>query len=94
MEPCIVCGSLMLEMTNKGVGRQEGVEAGAVWTVYRQQLGTVETREDVSSVSRTSFLCWESSAHSVASARTGQCLRMWEIGGGYGKYWHCTLLLH
>lgn len=32
-------------------------------------------------------------AYSVASARTGQCLGMWEIGGGSGKYWHCTLLL-
>ena len=32
-------------------------------------------------------------AHSVASARTGQCLVMWEIGGDPGKYCHCTLLL-
>ena len=42
-----MCGSLLLKMTNKGIGRQEGVEAGAVWTVYRQQLGTVETHGDV-----------------------------------------------
>lgn len=81
-----MCGPLLLEMTNKVVGRQEGVEAGAVWAVYRQQLGAVETHGEVRSVSRTSYLCWESSAHSVASARTGQCLGMWEIGGGSGKY--------
>lgn len=52
MELCIVCGLLLLEMT-KGVGRQEGVEAGAVWTFCRQQLGAVETHGGIRSVRRT-----------------------------------------
>lgn len=50
-----MCGSLLLEMTNRGVGRQEGGEAGAVWTVYRQQVGAVETHGDVRLISRTTF---------------------------------------
>jgi len=42
-------------MTNRGVGRQERGEAGAVWTVYRQQVGGVETHGDVRLISRTTF---------------------------------------
>ena len=89
-----MCGSLLLEMTNKRVGRQEGGKAGAVWTVYRQQLGSVVTHGDVRLVSRTTLPLLEIfQPIAQASARTGQCLGMWETGGGSGKYWHCILLL-
>jgi hypothetical protein len=36
----------------KGVGRQEGVEAGVVWTFCRQQLGAVETRGGIRTVKK------------------------------------------
>ena len=73
----IVCGSILLEITNKKVGRQERVEAGAVWTVYRQQLGAVVTHGDVRLVSRTTLPLLEIfQPLAQASAQTGQCLGM------------------
>ena len=90
----ILCGSLLLEMTNKGVRRQERGEAGAVWTVYRQQLGAVVKHGDVRLVSRTTLPILEIfQPLAQASARTGQCLVMYGIGGRSGKYCNCVLLL-
>jgi hypothetical protein len=73
----MVCGSLLLEMTNKRVRRQEICEACAVLTVYRQQLDAVVTHGEFRLVSRTTLPLLEI-FHPLAqaSARNGQCLGM------------------
>ena len=90
---CIVCGSLLLEMTNKRVGRQEGGEAGSLLKVYSQQLSAIVTHRDVRLVSRITLPLLEIfQPLAQASARTVQCLGMYETDGESGKYWYCIML--
>ena len=73
----IVCGSLLLEMTNKRVGRQEGGEAGSICKVYSQQLNAIVKHGDVRLVSRITLPLLEIfQPLAQASAQTGQCLGM------------------
>ena len=86
----ILCGTLLFEMTNKRVGRQGGGEAGAVWTVYRQQQGAVVTHEHIRLVSRTNLLLPEVfQPYAQSSAWTGQCF---VVVGNWWRVWKVLAL--